>query len=77
MKGPAFYAYMAPEPQGYGAAMKSGEGFYSDQMHEYFLRYDDVRGAKSPRAEILEFAEKTYSAGAELAGWDRKGLERN
>ena len=77
MKSPAFYAYMAPEPQGYGTAGKSGNGFYSEQMHEYFLKYDDVRNAKSPRAEILEFAEKTYSAGADLAGWDRKSLERD
>jgi hypothetical protein len=76
MKGPAFYAYMAPEPAGYGAVMKFGPSFYSDQMHEHFLMYDDVRRAKSPRSEILDFAEKTYSAGANLALWDRKALER-
>jgi hypothetical protein len=74
MKSPAFYAYMAPEPNGYGSA-KPG-GFYSEQLHEYFLPYDDVRSAKSPRVEILEFAEKTYAAGADLAGWDRTALER-
>lgn len=77
MKGPAFYAYMAPEPQGYGTRPKLQNGFYSDQMHEFFLMYDDVRRAKSPRTEILEFAEKTYAAGADLAAWDRAVLERN
>lgn len=76
MKGPAFYAYMAPEPQNYGNGSKLGNGFYSDQMHEFFLMYDDVRTAKSPHAEILEFAQRTYEAGAELAAWDRPALER-
>jgi hypothetical protein len=76
MKGPAFYAYMAPEPEGYGTAVSKGSGFYSDKMHEYFLMYDDVRRAQSPRAEILQFAQNTYAAGAHLAGWDRTSLER-
>jgi hypothetical protein len=37
--------------------------------------YDDVRQAQSPRQEILAFAQSTYEAGANLAGWDRKTLE--
>jgi hypothetical protein len=76
MKGPAFYSYMAPEPAGYGVQVGKGSGFYSDQMHEYFLMYDDVRRAQSPRDEILQFAQQTYAAGADLAGWDRPALER-
>jgi hypothetical protein len=38
--------------------------------------YDDLRRAKSPRKEILEFAQRSYEAGADLAKWDRKSLER-
>jgi hypothetical protein len=77
VKGPAFYAYMAPEPTGYGAGVSLPVGgLYQDQMHEFLLMYDDVRRAKSPRLEILEFAQNTYAAGAELAGWDRAALER-
>ena len=76
MKGPAFYTYMAPEPSGFGAQLANGSGFYSDQMHEYFLMYDHVRRAKSPREEILQFAQQTYAAGADLARWDRAALER-
>lgn len=76
MKGPAFYAYMAPQPQGYGGRVSSGPEFYSGQMHEYFLVYDDVRRASSPREEILQFAQNTYAAGADLAAWDRAALER-
>jgi hypothetical protein len=77
VKGPAFYAYMAPEPPRYGArpSLPPG-GLYQAQMHEFLLMYDDVRRAKSPRADILEFAQSTYAAGAELAGWDRAALER-
>ena len=75
-KGPAFYSYMAPEPSGYGAQLANSRGFYSDQMHEYFLMYDDVRRASSPREEILQFAQQTYSAGADLARWERRALER-
>jgi hypothetical protein len=45
-------------------------------MHEFLLMYDEVREAKSPRQEILEFAQRTYEAGADLAGWDRATLER-
>jgi hypothetical protein len=77
VKGPAFYAYMAPEPPGYGTkpSLPAG-GSYLEAMHEFLLMYDDVRRAKSPRAEILEFAQNTYAAGADLAGWDRGSLER-
>jgi Family of unknown function (DUF5996) len=75
--GPAFYAYMAPEPAGYGERPASpASALYRTKMHEFLLMYDDVRRAASPRDEILEFARSTYAAGAELAGWDRKALER-
>jgi len=75
MAGPAFYAYMAPEPPDYGGQQVK-PGFYDGGMHEFFLLYDDVRRAKSPRSEILQFAQSSYVVGAELAGWDRELLER-
>lgn len=75
--GPAFYAYMAPEPSGYGEQTVRPDGaFYDKKLHEYFLMYDDVRRAASPHDEILEFAQSAYEAGAKLAGWDRAVLER-
>jgi hypothetical protein len=49
---------------------------YPSKLHEFLLMYDDVRRATSPRDEILEFAQSTYEAGANLAGWDRATLER-
>ena len=75
--GPAFYAYMAPEPSGYDAQPVRPKGaFYPKKLHEYLLMYDDARCASSPRDEILEFAQSTYEAGANLAGWDRTSLEK-
>jgi len=38
--------------------------------------YDDVRLAPSPRQALLAFLQSTYDAGANLAQWDRKQLER-
>jgi hypothetical protein len=76
-KSPAFYAYMAPEPAGYSARkLRPDAAYYHPTLHEFVLMYDDVRRAKSPQREILEFAQSAYEAGAELAGWDRKSLER-
>lgn len=75
--GPAFYAYAAPEPAGYGhQSVPPGSASYQPKLHEFLLLYDDVRRAVSPSEEILEFAQSTYEAGANLAGWDRATLER-
>jgi hypothetical protein len=78
MSGPAFYSYMAPEPAGYGQQQvrPSAGASYQTKLHEFILLYDDVRRSKSPHQEILEFAQSTYEAGANLAKWDRSALER-
>ncbi|MGH9406539.1 MAG: DUF5996 family protein [Terriglobia bacterium] len=76
VKGPAFYAYTAPEPAGLSQRRVRPEGaFYHPQIHEFLLMYDEVRRANSPRDEILAFAQSAYEAGAGLAGWDRAALE--
>jgi hypothetical protein len=75
--GPAFYAYIAPEPAGLSEQRaRPAAASYHSRLREFVLMYDDVRRATSPRAEILEFAQSTYEAGANLAGWDRAALER-
>lgn len=77
IKGPAFYAYAAPEPSGFAEQeIKPAAAFYHPQMKEFLLMYDDVRKSPSPRADILAFLQSTYEAGANLAQWDRKELER-
>jgi uncharacterized protein DUF5996 len=74
---PAYYAYAAPAPDGFDKArVGPATAFYSADLGEFLLRYDDVRKAPSPRAALLEFLETTYDAGATLGKWDRKELER-
>ncbi|MFZ0322180.1 MAG: DUF5996 family protein [Candidatus Sulfotelmatobacter sp.] len=77
IKGPAFYAYAAPEPPGFAEQkVKPAAAFYHPQMKEFLLMYDDVRKSPSPREALLAFLQSTYEAGANLARWDRKELER-
>jgi hypothetical protein len=75
--GPAFYVYAAPEPAGFAEQkVQPAAAFYHPQLKEFLLMYDDVRRAPSPRQALLSFLESTYAAGANLAHWDRKQLER-
>jgi hypothetical protein len=77
VKGAAFYAYAAPEPPGFGEQkVKPASAFYHPGMKEFLLMYDDVRRAASPREALLGFLQSTYEAGANLARWERKELER-
>lgn len=73
----AFYAYAAPSPAGLAEqAVKPPSAFWSKDLSEFLLMYDDVRRAESPRDMLLDFMESTYASGAKLAGWDRVALER-
>jgi hypothetical protein len=75
---PAYYAYTSPEPPGLAtASIRPEQAFYSPDMGEFLLRYDDVRTASSPEQALLEFFQSTYEAGARLSHWDREVLERN
>jgi len=74
---PAFYSYTAPAPEGLSEAkLRPEKGFYSKDLSEYLLLYDDVRNAPDPEAAVLDFCQSTYEAGATLANWDRASLER-
>jgi Family of unknown function (DUF5996) len=78
VKGAAYYAYAAPEPEGFAQRpVRPAQAFYHPQMKEFLLMYDDVRTAASPRAALLDFLQSTYEAAAELAKWNRKELERS
>ncbi|HSS22621.1 MAG TPA: DUF5996 family protein [Pyrinomonadaceae bacterium] len=77
----AFYSYIAPEPPGLSYTVNQGkilpeQAFYSSEMKEFFLMYDDVRKADSPEKALMDFCQTTYEAGATRADWDRKALER-
>jgi hypothetical protein len=73
---PAFYSYAYPEPAGFADAAVEGTAFYSRDLREFILPYDDVRRAASPDATLLGFLQTTYEAAANLACWDRGELER-
>jgi len=72
----SFYAYAAPEPDGYKMAQVGPRAaFYSADFNEFILKYEDVRTAASPRDVLMEFLQTTYEAGARLANWNRRELE--
>jgi hypothetical protein len=73
----SFYSYTAPEPEGLSEAAVIPEAtFYSKEMKEFFLPYEEVRKSEVPEKELMNFLQSTYEAGANLAGWDRAALER-
>ena len=73
----AFYSYTAPGPAGLDTApVRPAPAFYSKDMGEFLLLYEDVRTAVNPDAALTEFLDSTYDAGANLAKWDRAELER-
>ena len=75
---PAFYCYAAPEPSGLDRqSIRPEEAFYSNDLKQFILKYDDVRAADSPEHAVMEFLQSSYEAAAILAGWDRRALERS
>jgi Family of unknown function (DUF5996) len=74
---PAFYAFTSPAPPGLStASIRPKEAYYSPEMGEFLLLYEDVRSASSPEQELLAFFQSSYEAGTTLAQWDREALER-
>ena len=75
---PAFYSYAYPEPEGFaGAPIRPSPAFYSTDLGEFILPYDEVRQSDSPDETLLNFLQTTYEAAANLAKWDRSALERS
>jgi len=73
----AFYAYCAPEPQGFRSALVLPDSAsYKEALGEYILMYEDLCRAPDPKRALLDFAQTTYEAGATLAGWNCAELER-
>ncbi|KYG72772.1 DUF5996 family protein [Roseivirga echinicomitans] len=73
---PVFYSYCYPSPAAFAnQKVQPAEAFWSPEMGEYFLKYDDVRQAKDPEAMLMSFLESTYIASANTGNWDRENLE--
>lgn len=74
---PIFYAYAAPEPDGFRRAPVRPEAArYDEQLGEFVLPYAAVRTAVDPASVVRAFCESVYVAGGTLGGWDRAALER-
>ncbi len=72
-----FYAYAAPQPDGFSrSAVSPAAAGYNSTLSEFLLPYEAVRKSTSRREDILGFLQSTYDAGATLGNWDRKSLER-
>ena len=68
IENPSFYSYAYPAPDGFSKARVSPSGaYYSNDLGEFVLSYDEVREAASPDDVLLEFLQSTYEAAADNA----------
>lgn len=72
-----YYSYAYPEPPGFRDAPMPPGAFYSDELGEFVLPYEQVRTADDPDHVLLEFLQLSYEAAAVHAGWNRTELERS
>jgi len=70
---PAFYSYCYPTPADFGEqVIEPPEAFYSNEMGEFFLLYENVQRAGDPEDMLLQFLRSTYIAAAKTGNWDDK-----
>ena len=73
---PFFFAYAYPAPAGFNdAGVRPAQARFDAGLGEFLLPYDAVRESADPDAALLDFAQSTYEAAANLAAWDRAALE--
>lgn len=74
---PIFYSYAYPSAPDFATqSVQPEEAFWSKEMGEFMLKYDDVRLADNPPEMLMAFLETTYNAAAKTSDWDREALER-
>jgi hypothetical protein len=74
---PGFFALHYPAPDGYTQArIRPSSASWQAASNCFVLPYAACR-EHDTRAQILEFCQSTYEAGANLARWDRADLERS
>src|SRR5690606_979006 len=62
---PVYYAYAYPTPEGFkDYKIKPKGAFYSNDLGEFLLPYDEVRASDDPDAALLGFLQSTYEAAA-------------
>ncbi len=74
---PVFYAYAYPSDARFGEQKVSPkEAFYSSDMGEFFLKYEDVQNAEDPEKMLYDFLRTTYEAAVNTSDWNRTKLEK-
>ncbi|MTI33264.1 DUF5996 family protein [Xanthovirga aplysinae] len=74
---PVFYAYAYPSAVAFGEQkVLPKEAFYSTEMGEFFLKYEDVQKSDDPEKTLYDFLQTTYEGAANTSKWDRAKLER-
>ena len=74
---PVFYSYAYPSDASFGAQkVLPKEAFYSPEMGEFFLKYEDVQNSENPEKTLHDFLRTTYEAATNISEWDRTKLEK-
>jgi hypothetical protein len=74
---PVFYAYAYPSGASFGEQkVLPKEAFYSPEMGEFFLKYEDVQNSENPEKTLHDFLRTTYEAATNISEWDRPKLEK-
>jgi hypothetical protein len=68
---PGFWCYAYPKPPGAeDLAIQPDAAFWSREMGEFVLRYEDVRKSADPPAALRAFFTSTFEALSKAADWD-------
>lgn len=73
---PMFYSYAYPGPDGFAeCGVEPDAARFDRKLGEFILPYEAVRHSPDPEGDLMRFLQTTYVAAADLAKWDRSGLE--
>jgi len=68
---PGFWCYAYPKPPGAEElVVEPAAAFWSHEMGEFMLRYEDVRKSDDPHAALRAFFSSTFAGLSALAKWD-------
>ncbi len=74
---PVFYAYAYPSDTRFSKQeVQPTEAFYSPEMGEFLLKYEDVQKSNNPEKTLYDFLQTTYEAAVNTSNWNRIKLEK-
>jgi hypothetical protein len=75
-KTPVFYAYCYPNyPDFEEAKISPDKAYWSKEMGEFMLNYEEVCKSSDPSNTLLEFLQSSYEAAAKAGNWKREDLD--